>query len=398
MVGVLSRPRTAGLALLAFLLVAFPYLYTWPFFDTFLDPFRTFQATRFAIWLIILLGLNLLTGYSGQISLGHGALVAIGAYTAAVLMSEFDMPVALSVLAAGLLTGSLGFLLGVPALRLAGPYLAIATLAMVLALPQILKLNGIREWSGGVQGILLETPRVPGTLDGLVSDRQWLYYSCLAPALLLTATAWSITRSRIGRAFVALRDTEIAAQHMGINVPLYKMTAFGLSAFYAGIGGGLFVFTEAFMSPDTFDVIMSITMLVVVVLGGLASIVGTVFAAIVMTFRNDIVDALAGVGFLEVPGALFPGREQPPDTLRGALYGLMLILTIVFMPRGFAGFLREFRQTGIRALLASAGRLPSHSLERLGRLAVAAHLLTRGRPQTAGPKPETKGRAGDPRR
>jgi branched-chain amino acid transport system permease protein len=351
----------------ALLLVSFPYLYTWPVFDTFLDPFRTFQATRFAIWLIVLLGLNLLTGYSGQISLGHGALVAVGGYTAAILMSDYGVPLFVAVLAAGLLTGVLGFLLGVPALRLTGPYLAIATLAMMLAFPQILKLEGIREWTGGSGGILLATPEAPAMLDGLVTARQWLYYSCMVPALIMLALAWNITRTRIGRAFIALRDTEMGAEQMGINVRLYKMTAFGLSAFYAGIGGALFVFAEAFMSPGTFNITLSMTMLVVVVLGGLASIPGTVAAAVIMTMRNEIVDAFAAIGVLEIPGALFPGREQPPDTLRGALYGLMLMLAIVFTPRGFAGFIEDLKQTSPRQALAYVRGLPYRWRGMLGR-------------------------------
>ena len=337
---IVTPRRVAGLALFG-LVAVFPYLYRVPPFDQVLDPFRTFQATRLMIWLVILLGLNLLTGYSGQISLGHGALVAIGAYTAAVLMHDYGVPVVVAILAAGVFTGTLGFLLGLPALRLTGPYLAIATLAMMLALPQILKLNGIRELTGGVAGILLDTPRAPASVSGFMTDRQWLYYACALPALVMTLLAWNITRSHIGRAFMALRDTEIGAQQMGINTQLYKMIAFSLSAFYAGIGGGLFVFTEAFMSPDTFDVNLSMTMLIVIVLGGLTSIAGTVFAAVVMTFRNDIVDAMASSGILKVPGALVPGKEQSPDTLRGALYGTLLIATVIFMPKGVAGFLGE---------------------------------------------------------
>ena len=340
---VLTPQRVAGLAILAVIGV-FPYLYEIPPFDAVLDPFRTFQATRLAIWLVVLLGLNLLTGYSGQISLGHGALVAIGAYTTAVLMDQFGVPVVVAILAAGFFTGAIGFLIGIPALRLTGPYLAIATLAMMLALPQILKLNGIRDYTGGVSGILLSTPRAPASVEGFMTDRQWLYYSCMVPAVIMTVLAWNITRGHVGRAFIALRDTEIGAQQMGVNVPLYKMIAFALSAFYAGIGGGLFVFTEAFMSPDTFDVNLSITMLVVVVLGGLTSIAGTVFAAFVMTFRNDFVDALASLGVLDLLGDVVPGKEQSPDTLRGAVYGLLLILTIVFMPRGLAGFVHELRE------------------------------------------------------
>ncbi len=383
MVATVMRPRIAGIALVLFLLAIFPYLFTWPFFGSFLDEFRTFQATRFGIWLIILMGLNLLTGYSGQISLGHGALVAVGAYTAAVLMTQFGVPVYVAVLGAGLVTGSIGFLVGIPALRLTGPYLAIATLAMMLALPQILKLDGVREWTGGVQGLLLETPRAPGALNELVSDRQWLNYTCMVPAQLMTAKAWSITRSRVGRAFIALRDTEIGAQHMGINVPLYKMTAFGLSALFAGVGGGLFVYTEAFMSPDTFEIILSITMLVVVVLGGLASIVGTVIAAVIMTFRIELVDALAGLGILKVPGALMPGQEQPADTLRGALYGLLLLDTIIFMPRGIAGFLRELKRDTPRQMLASVRGFVVATSERATALAIAARFRSRSRSSTS---------------
>ncbi len=361
------RPRTVGIVAVALVLVAFPYLYTWPVFDTFLDPFRTFQATRFAIWLVVLLGLNLLTGYSGQISLGHGALVAVGGYVAAILMSDYGVPLVLAVLAAGLFTGLFGFLLGVPALRLTGPYLAIATLAMMLAFPQILKLNGINDWTGGGGGILLSAPEAPAALDGLVTARQWLYYSCMVPALIMLAMAWNLTRTRIGRAFIALRDTEMGAEQMGINVRLYKMTAFGLSAFYAGIGGALFVYAEAFMSPGTFDVTLSMTMLVVVVLGGLGSIPGTVAAAVIMTARNEIVNAFAATGVLKVPGALFPGREQPPETLQGALYGLMLMLAIVFSPRGFAGFIEDLQRVSPRQAFSQVRSLPSRWVGTLGR-------------------------------
>ena len=340
MLRALFTPRhLAGLALFGFVAV-FPYLYRIPPFDQVLDPFRTFQATRFMIWIVILLGLNLLTGFSGQISLGHGALVAIGAYVAAILMHEYGVPVALAVLAAGVFTGALGFLLGVPALRLSGPYLAIATLAMMLALPQMLKLNGIRDWTGGVSGLLLSAPHAPSSVSGFMTDRQWLFYACAVPAMAMTLLAWNVTHGHAGRAFIALRDTEIGAEQMGINVRLYKMLAFSLSAFYAGIGGGLFVFTEGFISPDTFDVNLSITMLVVIVLGGLTSIPGTIFAAFLMTFRNDLVDGAAALGILKLPGALLPGREGSPDTLRGALYGSLLIATVVFMPQGLAGFIR----------------------------------------------------------
>jgi branched-chain amino acid transport system permease protein len=354
------RPRVLGVILLLAVLAVFPYLYTWPFFGGFLDEFRTFQATRFGLWLIILLGLNLLTGYSGQISLGHAALVAIGAYVAAVLINDGFMgqnvPVAVAVLTAGISTGILAFLLGAPALRLSGPYLAIATLAMIIALPQILKLESISfagqdinldvaHWTGGVQGILLDRPHSPNSIDGLVSDRQWLYYEVMVPAVIMTAMAANLARSRIGRAFIAIRDTEVGAEHMGVDLSLYKMTAFGLSGLYAGVGGGLFAYTEAFMSPDSFEVIKSITMLVAVVLGGLASIMGTVFGALFMAFQNEIVDAVSGL-FTRIPSTdalkgYIPTTKSDFERLRGAVYSVPLIIFIIFAPGGLAGLVHQ---------------------------------------------------------
>jgi branched-chain amino acid transport system permease protein len=351
------RPRVLGLILLLAVLAVFPYLYTWPFFGGFLDEFRTFQATRFGLWLIILLGLNLLTGYSGQISLGHAALVAIGAYVAAVLINDGFMgqnvPVAVAVLTAGVSTGMLAFLLGAPALRLSGPYLAIATLAMIIALPQILKLESISfagqdinldvaHWTGGVQGLLLDRPKSPGSLDGLVTDRQWLYYEVMVPAIIMTAMAANLARSRVGRAFIAIRDTEVGAEHMGVNLALYKMTAFGLSGLYAGVGGGLFAYTEAFMSPDSFEVIKSITMLVAIVLGGLASIVGTVFGALFMAFQNEIVDAISGlIPSIDILKGYLPTTKSDFERLRGAVYSVPLIIFIIFAPGGLAGLVRQ---------------------------------------------------------
>jgi branched-chain amino acid transport system permease protein len=340
----LLRPRTFWLALLGLIILGFPYFNTmfefmsgWPFFGWWVDPFRVFQAGRFGVWIIILLGLNLLTGYSGQISLGHGAFVAVGAYVTAVLMTQYDAHVILAVVAAGAFTGAVGFLVGAPALRLTGPYLAIATLALVIALPQVIKHDLVDNWTLGSQGINFyehgTPPRPPGMIEDMVDKDQWLYYCAIVPALLMTVLAWNITRSRIGRAFIALRDTEVGAQQMGVNVALYKMTAFGVSSFYAGIGGGLFVFTEAVLGPATFDIINSLTMLAVLVLGGMASILGGIFAAAIMTMRIEIVDTVVDL----IP----KGEEFRIDTLRGAIYGGLLIVAIILGPKGLAGGIRE---------------------------------------------------------
>jgi len=339
MVKAILRPRYVLLALALVLLAVFPYMHNWPFFDGYLSDFRTFQATRFAIWLIILMGLNLLTGYSGQISLGHAAFVTIGAYAAAIMMNEWGTPVFLAVLLAGLITGLIGFLFGIPALRLSGPYLAIATLALVIALPQVLKHDLVDQWTGGVMGISLSSPQVPNGAASNLNIDQWLYYNCMIAAIVMTGVAWSLTRSRLGRAFVALRDSEIGAQQMGIHVSLYKMTAFGISSLYAGVGGALYIYTQSYLGPSTFDINASLTMLVMVVLGGLASIVGSIFAALIMTARIDLTDFIVSL----VPF----GDKIGIESSRGAIFGLLLILSIIFTPRGVAGSIRHAREANI---------------------------------------------------
>ncbi len=339
----LFRPKLVFLALTLVFLAIFPYLYKLPVFSIFFTSFRNFQATRFAIWLIILMGLNLLTGYSGQISLGHAAFVAVGAYIAAIAMNDWGAPIFLAVLIAALLTGFIGFLIGIPALRLSGPYLAIATLALIIVLPQVLKHPLIDQWTGGVNGIRISFPVVPTRITSNVNLNmnvdQWLYYNCMAAAVIMTAMAWSLTRSRFGRAFVALRDSEIGAQQMGINIALYKMTAFGVSSLYAGVGGALYVYQAAYLGPTSFDILFSLLLLVMIVLGGLASITGTIFAALLLTFRVDITDFFIN----HIPY----GSKVGIDPLRGAVFGILLIITVIFTPMGIAGNIRKLRNSNI---------------------------------------------------
>ena len=227
---------------------------------------------------------------------------------------------------------AIGFAIGVPALRLTGPYLAIATLALIISMPQILKMDAVSEWTRGATGINIPQARSPGAIDGLVDDRQWLYYSVMFPAIIMTVLAWNLTRSRIGRAFIALRDSEIGAQQMGVNVALYKTLAFGVSALYAGVGGGLFVYVQDFASPESFSVFQSIQFLVVIVIGGLASILGAIFAAAFFTFNAGVISRLA-----EVMPAWLPRIDQ----LRWAIFGSVLILVMITMPSGAAGLVRR---------------------------------------------------------
>lgn len=338
--GWLKRSSVPAWLALGLVLFFFPYFHTWAGFGWFLDQLESttgvnlsvFQMTTFAVWLVVLTGLNLLTGYSGQISLGHGALVACGAYIAAILLDRTGTPVAVAILAGGLGACAIGFAIGVPALRLTGPYLAIATLALIISMPQILKMDAVSEWTRGATGINIPQARAPGAIDGLVDDRQWLYYSVMFPAIIMTVLAWNLTRSRIGRAFIALRDSEIGAQQMGVNVALYKTLAFGVSALYAGVGGGLFVYVQDFASPESFSVFQSIQFLVVIVIGGLASILGAIFAAAFFTFNAGVISRLA-----EVMPAWLPRIDQ----LRWAIFGSVLILVMITMPTGAAGLVRR---------------------------------------------------------
>ncbi len=345
----LLKPRTLGFALLAVVLVIFPFLHGWPVFSVFISEFRTFSATTLAVWLLVVLSMNLLTGYSGQISLGHAAVVLVGGYTAGVLVDQFAVPLPFAILLAGIFTGVVGgVIIGLPAVRLAGPYLAIATFSLVITLPQILKMGGIRNWTNPSRGISIDAVQPPGLVDGFLDERQWLYYVTMATAVFMTILAWNLVRSRIGRAFVALRDSEIAAEQMGINVPLYKALAFGISSFYAGIAGGLHFMVFAFIHPESLTFLDSILFLVAIVVGGLATILGSIFGAFFLTFQGELIDELATTRISVLPFIhtffsfpLFPGAEK----LRGVIYGSLLIVVMILFPRGMAGFVQNLVTT-----------------------------------------------------
>jgi len=347
----LLRPRALGIALLAALLIVFPFLHTWPFFEGFIGPFRTFQAASFAYWLVMLLGMNLLTGYSGQISLGHGALVAVGAYITAILFHEYAVPLGLAILVAGLAAGVVGaVIIGIPAVRLSGPYLAIATFSLIVALPQILKMDievaglgmNLTQWTKGTRGISVGEIHAPGLVDGFVDERQWLYYMSMLTAVVMTFVSWGLIHSRIGRAFAGVRDSEIAAQQMGINVRLYKALAFGISSCYAGVGGGLFVMAQGVISPGSMDVLTSINFLIAIVIGGLATILGSIFGALYLTFQSELVSTFAPPITRVVPGQVV----QDPETLRGVIFGSVLVITMIVFPRGLAGAVHNLLRWG----------------------------------------------------
>jgi branched-chain amino acid transport system permease protein len=341
----LLKPKHIGLLLLAGLLIVFPFLHNWPFFTLFIGEFRTFNATMFAVWLLILLGMNLLTGYSGQVSLGHAALVLISAYMTAVLSQQYGFPLLIAIVLSATLTAVLGgVLIGLPAVRLRGPYLSIATFGLMLALPQILKLQALTRWTNGALGIRGDRVEPPGFLEAVLDSRDWLYYVAIVAAVIMTVLFLNLTRSRVGRAFVALRDSEIGAEQMGVDVPRHKALAFGISSLYAGLGGGLFFAVQGFVSPDSLSFIDSIFFLVAIVIGGLGSVLGSIFAALFLTFQAEAISELSRV----IPGA---------NDLRNVLFGGGLIATIILFPRGVAGFVQGHRVWKLGEIWVSWRRL-----------------------------------------
>ena len=256
---------------------------------------------------------------NGQFSLGHGAFYAIGAYTTAILLDKTGIPYWATIPIAGALCFVVGFLFGLPSLRLEGHYLALATFALAIATPQLLKYKDFDFLTGGVQGIVISAPDTPWGLP-MRSD-QWLYFFCLLWTIPLFALAWNLLRGRTGRALVAIRDHPMAAATMGIDNARYKTITFGVSALYTGIAGALGALLAQFVSPDSFDLFLSIRFLVGIVIGGLASMSGVFFGAVFVEFVPNLADLVS---------------KAAPQ----AIYGVVLIGCMYLMPTGVMGLVR----------------------------------------------------------
>jgi branched-chain amino acid transport system permease protein len=281
--------------------------------------FVVFQLTQVMIYGLAILGLNLLTGFNGQFSVGHGAFYGLGAYVTAILMHRYGIAYYWTLPAAGGICFAVGFLFGLPALRLQGLYLALATFALAVALPQLLKFHGLEGWTGGVQGIVVDQPEAPAVLH--ITDDQWLYYFTLAVVLVMFAAAANLVKSRTGRAIMAIRDHPIAAAAMGINEPLYKTLTFGVSALYTGVAGALGALAVQFVAPDSFSLFLSIYFLVGLILGGMGSLPGCLFGGLFVLYVPNIAESVS-------------------RGLAGAIYGGIMLLVIFLMPSGAAGFAR----------------------------------------------------------
>jgi branched-chain amino acid transport system permease protein len=288
-------------------------------------PYRVGQFTLVLVYAVAALGLNLLVGYGGQISLGHGAFFALGAYTAALLIEKASVPYLLTLPAAGALCFAAGFLFGVPALRLHGLYLALVTLGLAIALPQLIKrFDGLTE---GTQGLTVEQPTAPGWLP--LADDQFLYLLTLVVTAAMFLLAWNLMRGQLGRAVKAVRDGEIAASTLGVDLAAVKTRVFALSAAYAGVAGALYVFAIAFVAPEAFTLTISFAFLAAIVVGGLATISGALFGALFIEFvpvyASDVNEALTGV-----------------------IYGGVLIAFMWVLPDGAAGLLGRLRRLAAR--------------------------------------------------
>jgi branched-chain amino acid transport system permease protein len=306
------------LTVLAVVAIALPFV---------ASSYRTFQFTLVMVYAIALLGLNILTGYNGQISLGHGAFYAMGAYCAAILMDKLGVPYWATVPVAGAVCLVAGFLFGLPALRLEGLYLALATFALGVAMPQLLKYKALEGWTGGVQGIVILKPEAPFGIP--LNADQWLYFFTLAITVVMFVIGWNLLRGRVGRALIAIHDHPIAAQAMGVNSALYKSLAFGISAMYTGIAGALGAVAVQFVAPDSFNIFLSIMLLVGIVIGGLASISGALYGALFIQFVPNIADEVS--------------KAAP-----WAIFGIFMIIFVYLMPTGVAG--------AVRLVLARRGR------------------------------------------
>lgn len=306
----LLHPRASGLSHPLVFAAGLAIALALPFL---LSGYQTFQASMLLIYAVALVGLNILTGYNGQISLGHGAFFALGAYVLAVLVSGYGVPFWAAIPAAGVVSLCVGYLFGRPAARLAGHYLALATFSLAMALPPLLKHKALEPLTGGVGGLSVPRLRAPFGLP--LSPDQWLYLVTLATALAMLLLAWALLRSNTGRAFRAIRDNAIAAEAMGIPVAHTKSLCFGISALYAGVAGALSALAVRYVGPDSFTFLLSIILLVGIVVGGLGTLGG----------------ALIGGAFILFVPSLAEGVSKAAPW---AVYGVLLIGMMFILPGG----------------------------------------------------------------
>lgn len=277
----------------------------------FVDGFTTYEISLAFAYAIAIMGLTILIGLNGQFSIGHGAFIALGGYTTGILTDQGGFNVYTTIPIAGIVCFIVGALFGLVASRLNFIGLTLVTLALGLAIPQFLKSSHLAPWTGGVQGVYLEKPEVPPWTT--LNEDQWWYYVTFTFLIFLYWTASNLKNTRSGRAMIAIRENPIAARSMGVNLALYNSITFSISAFYVGIAGALMALLKDFIAPGQFDFSFSISLLIGVIIGGLGSIRGAVFAGFFMQFLPF--------------SSIFKS---------GWVGGTLLILSVYFLPRGIA--------------------------------------------------------------
>ncbi len=306
-------------------------LYCLPLFA---DNYYIYVANYIAINIIVASGLNLLVGFTGQISLGHAGFFAIGAYGTITLMAKAGFPFLLALPCAALIAAGFGFLLGLPSLRLEGPYLAIATLGFGLTITQVI---GRMAVFGGREG--LHAPDIVIGTWVLNTDKEF-YYLLITLTIILVLFLRNLIKTRVGRAFIAIRDADIAAQTMGVNIVYYKTLSFAVSAFYAGIGGGLYAFVLRFIEPEMFTLMMSILFLAMVVIGGLGSMMGSITGATLLCWLDLKLRNILGIPYI---GEWLDHLSKKWFSITGVsniqfiIFGTIMILIMLFEPLGLYG-------------------------------------------------------------
>jgi branched-chain amino acid transport system permease protein len=309
-------PRVATIAFLAALL----------FVPAFASSYWLDVVNRIAIASIAALGLNILTGFTGQISLGNAAFMAVGAYATGAMANRLGLPFLMTIPLSGVVAAIVGMIFGVPSLRLKGLYLAMATLAAHF----IVEFTA-SHWdamTGGVNG----TSIPPASLGPLtLSGDARLFYVIVPAAAFLTLFARNLFRTRVGKAFVAIRDQDISAEVMGVRVFRYKLLAFGVSSFYVGVAGSLLAYQAGIISPENFPISVAIDQLAMVIIGGLGSVQGALFGAAFMTLLPELLRIATGS-----LSEQFPHLTTIFAPLRTGLFGLVIVLFLVFEPDGLA--------------------------------------------------------------
>jgi branched-chain amino acid transport system permease protein len=323
------RRRALGIAV--WVVVAAVVLFAYAFAPRLVSDFHSRDLAEAGIFFIAIVGLNLLTGYTGQISLGHGALMAVGGYTTAALVVHEHWRDVWTIPLAGLAAGIVGFLIGLPALRLSGLYLALATFAFAVAMPSLLKkFSGL---TGGGEGLRLleDAPLQVTGISGTVTifghsmtQNHFLYYLAWGIGLVGFVVAWLLVRGRVGRTLRAVRDSEVAAASSGINLAKAKTLSFALSGVYAGVAGSLLAIQNEIVNPLSFTFLLSILILVGTVVGGLGSLPGMVLGAFFVVYLPDLSTRLS-----TGPGV--------PDFI----YGAAIIVVMILLPTGAGGLLRR---------------------------------------------------------